>query len=112
MDLRARLAIIFFVLLLLPFVAVSAFQINRTMRVMVDDLGESGELVANQAFEEIRRDLPHPDGDPVAAIHADASLQALLDSSEAFGSGVVYALVDGIDGKPIAASQSAPAAAS
>jgi signal transduction histidine kinase len=112
MDLRARLAIIFFVLLLLPFVAVSAFQIDRTMRVMVDDLGESGELVANQAFEEIRRDLPHPGGDPVAAIHADASLQALLDSSQAFGSGVVYALVDGIDGKPIAASQSAPAAAS
>jgi len=110
MDLRARLAIIFFILLVLPFVAVSAFQINRTMRVMVDDLGESGELIANQAFEEIRQDLPRSISDPVAAIRSDGSLKALLESSQAFGNGVVYARVDGTDGAPIAASQGAPAA--
>src|ERR1700677_2601768 len=112
MDLRARLAIIFFVLLLLPFVAVSALQINRTMRVMVDDLGGTGDLVAKQIFEQIREDLQHPSSDPVAAIRGDSSLQALLNSAQAFGGGVVYAAVEGMDGKVILVSQSAPAAAS
>ncbi len=109
MDLRARLAIIFFILLVLPFIAVSAFQINRTMRVMVDDLEESGEMIANQAFEEIRQGLSHASGDPAVAIGSDQSLKALIDSSQAFGSGVVYARVDGIHGAPIAASPYAPA---
>ncbi len=111
MDLRARLAIIFLVLLVLPFIAVSAFQIDRTMRVMVDDLDESGELIANQAFEQIRQALAHANGDPVAALRSDGALQALLDSSQAFGNGVVYARVDGIDGAPIIASHSMPTGA-
>lgn len=111
MDLRAKLATIFLVLLVLPFVAVSAFQIDRTMHVMVDDLADSGRLIANQTFEQIRDALAHAHGDPVAAIRADSPLLALLDSSQAFGTGVVYARVEAIDGTPIVAAHSEPSSA-
>ncbi len=108
MDLRGKLATIFLVLLVLPFIAVSAFQIDRTMQVMVDDLAESGKLIANQAFEQIREGLAHATGDPIAAIRADEPLRALLDSSQAFGSGVVYARVEAIDGTDIVAAHFTP----
>ena len=111
MDLRGKLATIFLVLLVLPFIAVSAFQIDRTMQVMVDDLAESGKLIANQAFEQIREGLAHATGDPIAAIRADEPLRALLDSSQAFGSGVVYARVEAIDGTDIVAAHFTPSVA-
>jgi signal transduction histidine kinase/HAMP domain-containing protein len=112
MDLRARLATIFLVLLVLPFIAVSALQIDRTMRVMVDDLEESGRFFVNEAFEQIRDTLAHSQGDPITALRSDSALLRLLDSSQKFGTGVVYARVDEIDGNPILASQSAvPSAA-
>ncbi len=111
MELRTKLATIFLILLVLPFVAVSAFQIDRTMRVMVEDLEDSGALIANQAFEQIRDALSHAQGDPVAALQADTPLSALLGSSEAFGTGVVYARVEQIDGTPIVTAHSEPSTA-
>jgi len=108
MDLRSRLATIFLVLLVFPFIAVSALQIDRTMRVMVDGLEESGRLIVNQVFEQIREGLAHSQGDPIAALRADAPLSALLESSQAFGTGVVYARVEGIDGVPIVTAQQGP----
>jgi signal transduction histidine kinase len=111
MELRGKLATIFLVLLVLPFIAVSTFQIDRTMQVMVDDLADSGSLIADQAFERIRDALAHSQGDPVAALRADAPLSALLDSSQAFGTGVVYARVESIDGTPIVAAHSEPSVA-
>jgi signal transduction histidine kinase len=111
MELRTKLATIFLVLLVLPFIAVSAFQIDRTMRVMVDDLADSGRLIANQAFEQIRDALAHSQGDPIAALRSDPPLLALLDSSQAFGTGVVYARVEAIDGTPIVAAHSEPSVA-
>ena len=111
MELRAKLATIFLVLLVLPFIAVSAFQIDRTMRVMVEDLADSGRLIANQAFEQIREALAHSQGDPIAALRMDPALAALLDSSQAFGTGVVYARVEAIDGTPIVAAHSEPSVA-
>jgi signal transduction histidine kinase len=111
MELRSKLATIFLVLLVLPFVAVSTFQIDRTMRVMVADLADSGQLIADQAFEQVRDALAHSQGDPVAAMRADTPLLALLDSSQAFGAGVVYARVEAIDGAPIVAAHSEPSGA-
>src|ERR1700722_14094165 len=101
MEFRGKLATIFLILLVLPFVAVSAFQIDRTMQVMVDDMADSGRLIADQAFERIRDALAHSQGDPMAALRTDGPLSALLDSSQAFGAGVVYARVESVDGTPI-----------
>jgi signal transduction histidine kinase len=111
MELRGKLATIFLVLLVLPFIAVSTFQIDRTMQVMVDDLADSGGLIANQAFEQIREALAHSRGDPIAALRSDPPLLALLGSSQAFGTGVVYARVEAIDGTPIATAHSEPSLA-
>ena len=108
MDLRARLAAIFLLLLVLPFVAISAIQIDRTAAVMVGDLADSGDLLINQAFEQIRRVLTHTAGDPAAAMRADAALATLLESSQAFGKGVVYARIEALDGAPIVAPASDP----
>ncbi len=108
MDLRAKLAAIFLLLLVLPFVAISAIQIDRTAAVMVGDLADSGDLLINQAFEQIRRVLTHTAGDPAAAMRADAALATLLESSQAFGKGVVYARIEALDGAPIVAPASAP----
>ena len=111
MELRGKLASIFLVLLALPFIAVSAFQIDRTMQVMVNDLADSGRLIADQAFEQIREALAHAQDDPIAALRADSPLSALLNSSQAFGTGVVYARVEAIDGTPIVAAHTGPSIA-
>jgi len=111
MELRGKLASIFLVLLALPFIAVSAFQIDRTMQVMVNDLADSGRLIADQAFEQIREALAHAQGEPIAALRADSPLSALLNSSQAFGTGVVYARVEAIDGTPIVAAHAGPSIA-
>lgn len=111
MELRSKLALIFLVLLALPFIAVSAFQIDRTMQEMVNDLAESGELIADQAFEQIREVLAHAQGEPIEALRNDAPLAVLLNSSQAFGTGVVYARVEGIDGTTILAAHAGPSTA-
>ncbi len=108
MDLRSKLAAIFLLLLVLPFVAISAIQIDRTAAVMVGDLADSGNLLINQAFEQIRRSLTHTTGDPVAAMRGDAALSTLLDSAQAFGKGVVYARIEALDGAPIVAPAGDP----
>jgi signal transduction histidine kinase len=106
MDLRTRLAIIFLLLLVLPLVAMSAIQVDRTMTVMVDDLADTGILLTNQAFEEIRQAIARAPSDPLAAMRDDPALAALLNSSQAFGKGVVYARIERIDGTPLVAAQS------
>jgi signal transduction histidine kinase/HAMP domain-containing protein len=107
MDLRAKLAIVFLAILVLPFLAVSMFQVDHSMSTMVDDLGKSGTLLADQAFEQIRSAL----GDASAGTNLqseltnDQALKAFLSSSQAFGEGVVYARVDDMNGMPIASAE-------
>src|SRR5579875_1477120 len=108
MDLRAKLAAIFLLLLVLPFVTISAIQIDRTAAVMIDDLAASGDLLINQSFEQVRRILTHASGDPIAALRADPALATLLESSQAFGKGVVYAQIETLSGAPIIAPQADP----
>jgi signal transduction histidine kinase/HAMP domain-containing protein len=108
MGLRAKLAAIFLALLFLPIVTVSALEIDRTITVMVEDLGESGILIINQTFEQIRAVLGHAKGDPVAALRNDDELRMFLDSSQAFGKGVVYARIENLDGSTIVGAQAEP----
>ncbi len=108
MDLRAKLAAIFLLLLVLPFVTISAIQIDRTAAVMIDDLADSGDLLINQSFEQVRRILTHASGDPIAALRSDPSLATLLESSQAFGKGVVYAQIETLAGEPIIAPRADP----
>jgi signal transduction histidine kinase len=102
MKLRKQLTTIFLLLLALPFVLVTALQIDRMIRVMVDGLDESGNLLINQIYEQMREALSHAGGDPTAVLRNDARLAAFLASTQAFGRGVVYARVEAADGTAIA----------
>ena len=102
MGLRTKIAAIFVPLLLLAVLAVSATEANHAVGVMVDDLGDSGNVLVNETFEQIRNALASSQGDPVAALRQDKSLAALLSASSAFGKGVVYARVVTLDGDLVA----------
>jgi signal transduction histidine kinase len=104
MRLRQRLELTFLLLLVVPFVAVTVLQVDRTISVMVSALERTGDLLIGQIFEHIRKELNGSQPDPVAALRADSLLAALLQSSFTFGPGVVYARLETLDGKVIAAS--------
>jgi signal transduction histidine kinase/HAMP domain-containing protein len=105
MDLRAKLAIVFVAILVLPFLAVSVVQVDHSMGTMIEDLGNSGTLLADQAFEQIRSALADATGNNASDLQSELSkdqpLAAFLSSSQAFGKGVVYARVDDMRGNPI-----------
>ncbi|MBV8771529.1 MAG: PAS domain-containing protein [Deltaproteobacteria bacterium] len=104
MRLRQRLELIFLLLLVVPFVAVTILQVDRNISVMVVDLERAGDLLIGQIFEQIRTDLNHSQADPIAALRTDAVLGRALGSSLAFGPGVVYARLETPDGQLISGS--------
>ncbi len=98
MSLRAKFAAIFLVLLLVPIVTATVLEIDRTMAVMVDGLGDAASLLIAQAFEQIRA-IPNLAGaDTATAMRKDRAMRAFIESSQAFGKGVVYVRVEKLDG--------------
>jgi signal transduction histidine kinase len=102
MGLRTKIAAIFVPLLVIAVLAVSATEADHAVGVMVQSLGDSGNLLVNQTFEQIRTALENSPGDPVALLRQDKGLAALLSSSRAFGKGVVYARVVTLNGDLVA----------
>src|SRR5581483_2505920 len=98
MSLRAKFAAIFLVLLIVPIVAATVLQIDRTMAVMVDGLGDSAALLMAQAFEQMRAVPNLTTAEVAAAVRGDPAMRAFIDSSQAFGKGVVYVRVEKLDG--------------
>lgn len=111
MGLRTKIAAIFVLLLVLAVLAVSATEANHAVGLMVEGLGDSGNVLVNQTFEQIRTALEHPQDDPVAVLRQDKSLAALLSSSRAFGKGVVYARVETLNGELVAGTSGDPVSA-
>jgi signal transduction histidine kinase len=106
MGLRAKLASVFLALLVLVVVAISMVQIDRTITLMIGAVQSSGELVIDQTFEQIRSRLRETPGEPPRALARDRALKTLLESSSAFGNGVVFARILAPDGSVILASPS------
>ena len=105
MGLRTKIAAIFVPLLVIAVLAVSATEADHAVGVMVASLGDSGNLLVNETFEQIRTALDQSKGDPEdpkTVLSQDPGLAALLSSSRAFGKGVVYAKVVTSKGDPIA----------
>jgi signal transduction histidine kinase len=102
MGLRTKIAAIFVPLLVIAALAVSATEANHAVGLMVGSLGDSGDLLINQTYEQIRTALEHSQGDPVAVLRKDRSLAALLASSRAFGKAIVYARVVTLNGDLVA----------
>jgi signal transduction histidine kinase len=102
MRLRQRLGFTFLLLVVVPFVAATILQVDRTINVMVSDLERTGELLIGQIYEHIRTQLNGSQPDPVAALRADSLLVTLVHASLAFGQGVVYARLETLNGQTIA----------
>lgn len=107
MGLRGKLAAFSLLLLIVPALAVSALEVDRTIAVLVADLSATGRLVADQVFAQVKDTLDHSTGDPTAALSKSSSLLALLASSRAFGKGVVYVSVEKLNGKVLSSAGSA-----
>ena len=71
MGLRTKISAIFVPLLVLAVLAVSATEANHAVGVMVESLGDSGTVLVNQTFEQIRTALAHTQGDAATVLRKD-----------------------------------------
>ena len=78
MGIRTKLAIAFLPLLLVAILAVTVLEIGRTMRTMAENLNDSGTLVVNQTFEQIRAALDDSAGAPAATLRHSRARAALV----------------------------------
>jgi two-component system, sporulation sensor kinase E len=101
LSLRAKVAVVCFVLPVLAIFIVSALETGRATRLMVQDLGTSGSLLVAQTFEQMRDVLQRNPGDAAVALKNDPALQALFRSSRAFGKGVSYIRLSDAAGRSI-----------
>jgi hypothetical protein len=74
-------------LLFATVVLVSTVEIDRTIKLIVDDLGASATTLINQPFNQIEIALSLG---PPWALRRDPVLAALLASARAFSEGVTY----------------------
>jgi signal transduction histidine kinase/HAMP domain-containing protein len=104
MQLRARLAAIALALMLVPTVTLSIISLDSRVGTMVDNLSRSTDLMIAQIFEQVRLAITEGGGDVPAALRGSEPLRKLLDSTVAFGPGVVAASIVGSDGTVIVAA--------
>lgn len=104
MQLRARLALIAFVLMLVPTVTLSIISLDSRIGTMIDDMSRSSDFMIAQIFEQVRLALSQGNTDVPSALRASESLRKLLDSTVAFGPAVVAASIVGSDGNVIVAA--------
>jgi PAS domain-containing protein len=91
--LRGRFLVAFLLLQLIPTIAIAMFSLSYTIKNVVNGLADSGNLMTEQIYQQIRATLETSRADPAAALKSDAALKSLLASTQAFGWAVVRARV-------------------
>src|ERR1700678_3303947 len=109
MHLRARLALIALVLMLVPTIILSVISIDSRIGTMIDDMSRSTDFMIAQIFEQVRPAVTQGDSDVPPALRNSQPLRKLLDSTVAFGPAVVAASIVGDDDVVIVAARSARA---
>jgi signal transduction histidine kinase len=104
MQLRARLALMALVLMLVPTIVLSLISVDSRVGTMVDDMSRSTDFMISQIFEQVRLALSEGNGDVAATLHGSEPLRKLLDSTVAFGPAVVAASIVGKNGNVIVAA--------
>ncbi len=104
MQLRARLALLALVLMLVPTIALSIISLDYRIGEMVDDMSHSTDFMIAQIFEQVRLALAQSSSDVPTALRSSESLRKALDSTVAFGPAVVAASIVGDDGNVIVAA--------
>ncbi len=104
MQLRARLALMALVLMLVPTIAMSIISLDSRISTMVDGMSKSTDLMIAQIFEQVRLALYQGNGDVTTVLRNSQPVRTLLDSTVAFGPAVVTASIIGKDGTVIVAA--------
>jgi signal transduction histidine kinase/HAMP domain-containing protein len=104
MHLRARLALMALLLMLVPTIVLSIISIDSRIGAMIDDMSRSTDFMIAQIFEEVRLALSQGDADVATALKSSEPVRKLLDSTVAFGPAVVAASIVGDDGTVIVAA--------
>lgn len=105
MGLRTKLAAAFVVVLTAAVLAASLVDLKWTLAKMAIEVIDSGNVVAAEVFEQARSALARTPGDPSTALRNDPGLLAFIQSVRAFGTGIVFIGIDGIDGSNIIGEQ-------
>ena len=87
MHLRARLALMALLLMLVPTIVLSIISIDSRIATMIDDMSRSTDFMIAQIFEEVRLALSQGNGDVATALRGSEPVRKLLDSTVAFGPG-------------------------
>jgi signal transduction histidine kinase len=104
MRLRARLAIVALALILVPIFLMSLISLDSRIDTMIEDMSRSTDFMIEQIFEQVRLALEQGNGDVAAKLKDSEPVRKVLDSTVAFGPGVVSAALVGTDGKVIVAA--------
>jgi signal transduction histidine kinase len=103
--LRAKFLIAFLLLQLIPTIAIAMFSLSYTIKNVVNGIADSGNLMTEQIYEQIRTTLENSQSDPNTALVGDTALRPLLATTQAFGWAVVRARVLDPQGKVIVAPE-------
>ncbi len=106
MQLRARLALIALLLMLVPTIALSVISLDSRIGTMIDGMSRSTDFMIAQIFEQVRLALSQGNLDVPGALRGSEPLRKLLDSTVAFGPAVVSAQIVADDGTVIVAANS------
>src|SRR5437667_8760407 len=104
MRLRARLASVALALILVPIFVMSLISLDSRIDTMIEDMSRSTEFMIEQIFEQVRLAIEQGNGNLAAKLKGSEPVRKVLDSTVAFGPGVVSAALVGTDGKVIFAA--------
>src|SRR5258708_18568137 len=104
MRLRARLALVALALILVPIIVMSLISLDSRIDTMIEDMARSTDFMIEQVFEQVRLALEQGSGDVASKLKNNEPVRKVLDSTVAFGPGVVSAALVGTDGKVIVAA--------
>ncbi|HYR78733.1 MAG TPA: hypothetical protein VEO55_01945, partial [Candidatus Dormibacteraeota bacterium] len=88
MRLRARLALVALVLILVPIIVMSLISLDSRIDTMIEDMSRSTDFMIEQIFEQVRLAIEQGNGDLPAKLKNSEPVRKVLDSTVAFGPGV------------------------
>ena len=101
---RARFTVAFLCLQIIPIIAIGMVTLAYTLKVVVDEVVESSDLMTRQVYEQVRVALERGHGDPATQLQNDDALRELLGSMQAFGPAVVIARIIDANGRILVSS--------
>jgi signal transduction histidine kinase len=98
---RTRFTLAFLCLQIIPIIAIGMVTLAYTLKVVMDEVVESSDLMTRQVYEQVQvaLDRGHGDGDPATRLKNDDALRQLLGSMQAFGPAVVIARIIDSNGR-------------